>query len=158
MFQSVIKIQDFNRAGEVEPAQFPNPGGSVADENDFLRPAQAPAAGFGSNAQTKGLGRLEAADISGGSKIAFGPAFLIAAGLGEDSAQFDFAGFGRAVGLLAFAPGQFVRHHRHAGAIDFRVQYREGLELRALARFELGGYLRGGAVDQALNLPSFDLD
>jgi hypothetical protein len=85
----VIEVQDFHRGGEVQPAQLPNPRRSVADEDDFPCASHAPALGFGAHSQAKGFGGLETADIGRGGKITFRAALLIAAGLGEDGAQFD---------------------------------------------------------------------
>jgi hypothetical protein len=52
-------------------------------------------------------------------------------GLGEDGPEFDLAGAGRAVGLLARATRQFRGHHRHPGAIDFHIQDGDGGRLTA---------------------------
>lgn len=42
--------------------------------------------------------------------------------LSKDAAQVNLAGFGCSIGLLAFAPGQFLRDHRYAGAIGADIQ------------------------------------
>jgi hypothetical protein len=66
-----------------------------------------------------------------------------------------------AASLLAFAPGQFLRNHGHAGAISTDIHHGGGGAL-ALGRF--GGallpLLGGGAhaLDHPLNLPGRDAD
>ena len=82
--------------------------------------------------------------------------FGIDFGLEKHTAQLGFPGFGRAVGLLAFAPGQFFRAHGHARAVARHIHARSfGLFLPGL---EPGSHGRGHFAHQTLDLPVADLD
>lgn len=139
--------------GEVNSGQLPNPGGSVAQKHSFHRPAQAAPQGFQAEAPAKFLGRLKTARVGGGIRIADGQSsFLIGLGLGEDAAQLGFARPGGSILLLAFATGQFLGHHWHAGGIDFYVQDRNGLWIGGGPLFQRRGHFRADAIDQTMDL------
>src|SRR5260221_6527599 len=59
--------------------------------------------------------------ISDRSWVAHGLAFLIARFRRPDGDQLGFAGFGRAVGLLARTISNFLSAHRHPGTIHSQV-------------------------------------
>lgn len=83
------------------------------------------------------------------------PPLLVRLGLGEDRPQFDLPGFGGAILLLAGPARQFLRHHRHARAIDFDIKDGNGRRIGAGPLGQLGGHGRRAEVDQPVDLAAF---
>ena len=84
-------------------------------------------------------------------------ACLIHPMLREDAAQIDLTGFGRAVGLLAAPPFQFLRPQGHTRSVPADIQDRCGIRSRRGGPFLPG--LRGGThpLHDPLNLPGRNL-
>src|SRR6266540_3310650 len=69
-------------------------------------------------------GALDSSRVGDRSGVAYGRPFLVAALSAPDSHQFDLAGLGTAVGLLALTPLQLGGAHRHARAVHAQVHRR----------------------------------
>ena len=97
-------------------------------DHDALGLEQAAAHGLGVDACAKGLARLDGAYEGGGIGVADGPTLWVETRLGKHASELGFAGLCAAVFLFAFAPGDFMGNHGHAGAVEFDVEGLDGLE------------------------------
>ena len=127
MFDGVIEVEDLNGGGEVEAGVFPDPGGSVAKEDDDPGESESAPDGFGTQLFSAGTAVSHGADVAGGVGIAQGLAVLVGGGLGEDAAEFGLAGAGSAIGLFAFPPGEFLGAGGDAGAVAFKIEDGNGV-------------------------------
>src|ERR1019366_5286668 len=122
MLLGMESVHDLDGVGEVFSGQVPDPGGAIA-QYDMARGAlEAAADGFATDTPGElrghGVGVVAGGALNG---CGVGAAALIAYGdprgvmwLGTpDSAQFNFAGLGRAIGLLAGTPGEGRGAHRN---------------------------------------------
>lgn len=150
----MVKIQNENGGGKINPRQFPNPSRAIANKDHFRGPCQAASHSFGPDAGAKIGCAFKTADIGGGGMIAHRQAFLVGFGLGEDGPQFGFPRLGRCILRLAGPARQFFIHHRHARAIDFGIEDGNEFGLLAGALLQLGGQGGSAEVDQALDLAS----
>ena len=126
VFGGMIEVEYLYGFGEEDAGVFPDPGGSVTKEDDFLGVGEPASDGFGAELFAAGAAVFHGADVAGGVGIAHGVSFFIGDGLGEDAAEFGFAGAGGAVGLFAFASGEFFGAGWHAGAVVFDVEDGDG--------------------------------
>ena len=95
---------------------------------------------------------LETGNVSSRLPISDWASFLIDPMLSEDASQVNLPGLCFAIGLLGLASSQFLRNHRHPGAISTHI-HDGGLGSLALAWFCRPFLpLLGGATDP-LNYP-----
>ena len=154
----MIEIQNEDGRREVGAGQFPNPRRPVPEEDDLLRLADAPPPGFVAQQGGEAGHRLERAHVAGGLVVPQRLARRVGGGLGEDAPQFDLAGLGGAVGLLAFPTDQFPGQHGNAGAIGFHVADGHGFgRHRGAGELELGGDLRPAVGHQPLDLAAVNV-
>jgi len=64
MLTGVVVIQNANRLGEIDPGQFPDPAGAIAQENHGFGPGDAAAQGFGAQAGSKLGGGDDGGEVS----------------------------------------------------------------------------------------------
>ncbi|SPF38298.1 hypothetical protein SBA1_1980003 [Candidatus Sulfotelmatobacter kueseliae] len=152
----MVKVQDENGSGKIDSHQFPNPGRPIADKNDFRGLSHSAPLGFLAQEQPK-IGRsCKTAEVGGGVFLSHRMPLGIHLGLQKHTTQLGFPGFGRSIGLFAFAPGQFLLAHGHAGAVARHIHERAfrlvlpGLEPRRHSRSHL--------LHQTLDLTVADLD
>ena len=151
VFDGMIEVEYLNGGGEEEAGVFPDPGGSVAKEDDDPGERESAPDGFGAELFSALATVAHGADVAGGVGIAQGVSILIGGGLGEDTAEFGLAGAGGTVGLFAFAPGEFLGTGGHAGAVVFKVEDRNGFGRGGRRKSGQGlGQFRGEAVDEAV--------
>ena len=101
--------------------------------------------------------RSEVRDVRGGLVVTQWAAFFITSMLCEHAAQIDLAGFGGAVGLLAFATEQFALAHRHPRAVGADIHHRQGGRVGGDLSVLLPAVSRWSyPLDHALNLPHID--
>ena len=150
----MVKVQNENGQGEVDPCQLPNPSRAVADKDHFGGPGQPAPQSFRPDARAKIRRVLKTAGVGGGGMIAHRQTLLVGLGLGEDGAQLDLPSLGRAIFLFAGPARQFLRHHRHARAIHFGIQDGNRIGREDWTLLQLGGHGGSDEVDQPLNLAS----
>ena len=151
VFDGMIEVEYLDGGREEEPGVFPDPGGSVAKEDDDLCEREPAPDGFAAELFPAGAAVAHGADITGGVGIAHGVSIYVGGRLGEDAAEFGFAGAGGTVGLFAFAPGEFLGTGGHAGAVVFKVEDGNGFAGGARRKGGQGfGQVGGEAVDEAV--------
>ena len=82
--------------------------------------------GFGAELFSAGTAVSHGADVAGGVGIAYRVSIFVCGGLGEDAAEFGFAGASGAVGLFAFLAGEFFGAEGYAGAVVFKIEDGDG--------------------------------
>jgi len=127
MLLGVVDVDDFDGAGKLLGGQAPDPGGAVAEDDPAGRSVEAAPLRLALDALCEG-GRLGVGVAAGRALdrgvVADRPGVAARAALGVASFgrprgdELDLAGLGGAVGLLAAAPVDFGRAHRHAGAVQ----------------------------------------
>ena len=122
VFAGMIEVKDLLGIGEVDAGVFPNPRRSISEINGALGGSQATAQRFGSQETSDMATVFKCANVCGGIGVAHGQSFFISGGLGEDTAEFGFAGACGAVGLFAFDVNQLATPERDAGAIAGDVE------------------------------------
>jgi len=122
VFAGVVEVEDLLGIGEVDAGVLPNPRGPVSEIRSALRGGVAAAQRFGPQEGAQVAAVFKSADVGGGAGVAHGLALVVDGGLGEDTAEFDFVGAGRTVGLPAFDVGQLAAPERDAGAVAGKVK------------------------------------
>src|ERR1039457_3046147 len=83
MLAGMIKIYDFDGAGELFCGDVPDPLGTIAHDHFRLRPAPATLMSFGVDSAGELAGNLDGPGVGSGFLIAHGPPLAIGCGLGE---------------------------------------------------------------------------
>ncbi len=126
VFDGVIEVEYLNGGREKEAGVFPDPCGTVTQEDDDLGKRESAPDGFGAELFSAGAAVSHGADVAGGVGIAQRVSILIGGGLGEDTAEFGFAGASGAVGLFAFPAGEFLGAEGYTGAVIFKIEDGDG--------------------------------
>lgn len=122
MLARMVEIDDLPGARKLFIGDIPDPHRAISQDNHALSPLQAPAHGFGVDAGTEFLGRLDRSDVGGRLVIALRPALIIQVGLDKHASQLHFACLRPACFILTFAAFGFARHDRDAGSINGNVE------------------------------------
>ena len=154
----MVKIDDLQRAGKIDFPMVFQTERAVEQQNDLARGGAAAPTRFLAHEQSEVLDRREGGEIRGGVVIADGMAFGVPLVLREDASQISLAAFGRAIGLFAFASGQFFFAHGQVGGVAAHIHDRRGARFGLAIAF--GPSLRGraDALNGPLDLPRRDFD
>jgi len=130
MFHGMVKVHDLQAVFETVFAHVFQTVGAIDEHHDF---AGAPMPGGWPPGADRGQSGqwIGSWNIGGRFVVPHWMALFIGVALGEDAAQINLAGLGRAVGLLALASGQLLPAHGHAGAIA--LTYMMGASLGPVA-------------------------
>src|SRR6266436_3815968 len=103
--------------------EVPDLFGPIADDHFLVGAAPAAMAGFRIQALAELLCRLDGTGVGGRERVTNGKAFLVIAGLGKDTSQFDFPGTsGLAIDFSRPTLG-LGAHHGYAGAIELDIEH-----------------------------------
>lgn len=122
VFAGVVEVHDLGGFGQDAGGEVPDPVRSIAEDDELADVVAAPAEGFGVYQGGELIGWGEGAQVAGRVGVAHRPAFGVYAGLGEQAGEFDLAGTGPPVGVLARAGAGGGGHHRYCGAVDGEVE------------------------------------
>jgi len=126
-------VHDLEGAGTVLVGQIPDPRGAVPQDHAPLGVVKAAARGLAGDAggEVRGVvvgvparGPFDGGRVAHRARVAHRRAVLIARLRAPDRAELDLAGLGRAVGLLADAPGELRGPHGDAGPVHPQVEGR----------------------------------
>ena len=163
----VEDIDDLDGVGGMLTGPVPYPEGAVTEDDGLGDVIEAAALDFSQDASGKGGGvRVGIACDDGfdggiagdGTGVSQGQAVLVPGLGGPDDTEFGFAGFGGAVGLLAFAPLGFGGAHLDAGAVETEVESRSlsGFGFEDLAFILCNGLTEG--FGRTLHLLGVDVE
>jgi hypothetical protein len=111
-------VHDLGGSWEVLVGDFPDPFGAVAEDDGLADLAEPAAAVLGFGVDAEGRGGFEGGDVGGRAGVLDRVAGeRVASGLGEEAADFDLAGAGPSVGMLAGSVDALSGQHRGAGAV-----------------------------------------
>jgi hypothetical protein len=126
VFAGVVEVEDLPSIREVEPGIFPDPGGTIAEIDDFLCGGVTAPESFLAQQDAGHPAVFQSSTVAGGIWITQGLPLLIGDRLGEDAAEFQFPGVGAAIGLFNFDALELLPAHGHAGAVAADIEHGDG--------------------------------
>ena len=117
MLERMEMIHNLNGLGKWSLPIFSSARTPSASNAIFFTSPHASPQSLVPQSDAEGCGTFKSSQIGGGWEIAQGLALLVEAVLGEDAAEGCHAGFGGAIGGLAFAANEFFAPHGQAGVV-----------------------------------------